>query len=66
MFSAKEYWDRVVIPSAEDFYAENRSVRLAFHACSSTLHTIDYVLQNRESDADSANRLIGEITKEAV
>ena len=50
MISARDYYDRVVIPTVGEFSSNNKDIRHALLACMATLHLVDYVMQNRELD----------------
>src|SRR5437879_3280719 len=63
MISARDYFDWVVKPTVNQFRKDNADFRLALLAAMATLHTVDYVMQNRESDPEKANDAIARYIK---
>ncbi len=47
MFSAKEYFQEIAKPTAEEFYSNRACVRRAMLACMTMLHVLDYIALNR-------------------
>ena len=60
MISARDYYDRVVIPTVGEFSSNNKDIRHALLACMATLHLVDYVMQNRELDPKKADGMVSE------
>ena len=51
MIGALIYYEKIAKPTAEQFFLENKNIRLAMLACMATLHVVDYVFQNRFEDS---------------
>jgi hypothetical protein len=51
VISAFRYYTEIVKPTVEEFFRNNKDLRLAMLACTVTLHVIDYVAQNKASNA---------------
>jgi hypothetical protein len=59
MITADRYYTLVVKPTVEDFKKDNRDLRLALLASMVSLHTVDYVMQNRAGgDPDRGDDLV--------
>jgi hypothetical protein len=52
LISAYRYYTEIVKPTVDEFFKSNKDLRLAMLACTVTLHVIDYVAQNKASDAN--------------
>ncbi|ACB28425.1 hypothetical protein [Methylobacterium radiotolerans] len=63
MFPARDYYDRIVRPTVQDFQSSNTDVRLGMLACMVLLHTVDHVYQNRETDPEAANVAVGRFNR---
>ena len=66
MISAYDYYTNVVKPTVEEFLDKRADVRRAFLACMATLHTVDYVMQNREPDPKAADKLVDEFKRDSL
>lgn len=58
MYRAREYYDLIVRPTVEEFFAQHDDPRRGMLACMALLHTVDHVFQNRISDPEKANKAI--------
>ncbi len=58
MISARSYFERIVKPTIDQFRNDNGDLRLALLASMAVLHTVDYVMQNREPDPEKANEAV--------
>lgn len=68
MISAHDYYHQIARPTVDEFTGNRQSrgnLRLAMLACASTLHVIDYVMQNCASDAKEGDKLVKAYTREA-
>ena len=65
MISAHDYYNRVVIPTAREFSSNNKDIRLALLACMATLHVVDYVMHNRDTNARTADRKVSAFCEDA-
>jgi len=52
LISAYRYYDEIVKPTVDEFFNNNKDLRLAMLACTVTLHVIDYIAQNKASNAN--------------
>ena len=50
MFLPHEYYEKMVLPSVEEFRNRPGDIKLAFQACIATVHIIDYIEQNKTVD----------------
>lgn len=66
MIAPFEYWNNIARPTVQDFFNDRNNVRLAMLACMAVLHTVDYLIQNSEPDAKTANKQIKVFTDEAA
>jgi hypothetical protein len=63
MITAHRYYTCVVEPTVEEFKKYNRDLRLALLAAMVTLHTVEYVMQNRAGDPGLGDDLVKEFSK---
>jgi hypothetical protein len=63
MISAYDYYTNVVTPTLSEFFEHRADIRRALLASMTTLHIIDYVIQNRERDALAADELVKQFNK---
>ena len=58
MITADRYYMLVVKPTVEEFKKDHRNLRLALLAAMVTLHTVEYVMQNRAGDPCEGDDLV--------
>lgn len=64
MITARDYYQKIAVPTVEDFLAKNDDLRLAMLACMASLHVIDYVFQNRCDEPKDADNLARDCCEE--
>jgi hypothetical protein len=58
MITAREYYQKIVVPTVDEFLAKNENLRLAMLACMASLHVVDYVFHNRCDNPKEADELV--------
>ena len=58
MYRAREYYDRIVRPTVQEFFADHDNPRLGMLACMALLHTVDHVYHNRIADPKKAEKAV--------
>lgn len=58
MYRAREYYDCIVRPTVQEFFAQHDDPRRGMLACMALLHAVDHVYQNRIADPKKAEKAI--------
>jgi hypothetical protein len=58
VYPARGYYDLIVRPTVEEFFAQHDDPRRGMLACMALLHTVDHVFQNRSADGKKAEQEI--------
>jgi hypothetical protein len=66
MISARGYYEIVVLPTVSMFSSHNKDIGLALLSCMASLHVVDYVMQNREADIETANDMVSAYCRTAA
>ncbi len=65
MISAREYYNQIVRPTVDEFFGNNKDLRLAMLACTVTLHLLDYIGQNGAENAKQGDKKVNGLKKAA-
>ena len=66
MISAHDYYKTVVIPNVSEFCSNNKDIRLALNASTTTLHVVDYVMQIAEKNSTAADHKVSQFCDAAA